>query len=101
MDQNAPLGNSEQSFVQGSVSGLKKLLHKAGIETSIVYVFFPETKWLALEYVDHLCARDGLTGGVFETCGHAVKPHFHCSVNTGRIEKPVIEQAEYTEHTAA
>ncbi|RPB16305.1 general substrate transporter [Morchella conica CCBAS932] len=39
----------------------------------IVYCFFPETKGLELEDVDHLFDRGGITGGVWSTGGKTVE----------------------------
>ncbi|KAJ5580308.1 Major facilitator superfamily domain general substrate transporter [Penicillium hispanicum] len=60
----------------------------------MVFFFFPETKGLELEDVDHLFERGGITGGVFETRGFPVLPGHHRSMNTERIEKPVEERIE-------
>ncbi|KZN85345.1 Sugar transporter [Penicillium chrysogenum] len=55
----------------------------------MVFFFFPETKGLELEDVDHLFSRGGITGGVWETRGHPVLPGHHRTLNTGTIEKPI------------
>lgn len=75
---------------------LLKLFHGSTkySQIPIVFFFFPETKGLELEDVDHLFEKGGITGGVWETRGHPVTPGFHRTVNTERIEKPVAEQAE-------
>jgi hypothetical protein len=59
----------------------------------MVFFFFPETKGLELEDVDHLFERGGITGGVWETRGFPVLPGHHRTMNTERIEKPVSETA--------
>jgi hypothetical protein len=56
---------------------------------------FPETKGLELEDVDHLFERGGITGGVFTSRGYPVRPGFHRTQNTNRIEKPIEEHIEY------
>lgn len=61
----------------------------------MVYFFFPETKGLELEDVDHLFEKGGLTGGVFESHGRPVEPGYHRTVNTERIEKPIDERHEH------
>ena len=53
----------------------------------MVYFFFPETKGLELEDVDHLFEKGGITGGVFETRGFPVHPGYHRTMNAQRIEK--------------
>ncbi|KAJ5675770.1 Major facilitator superfamily domain general substrate transporter [Penicillium macrosclerotiorum] len=60
----------------------------------MVYFFFPETKGLELEDVDHLFDNGGLTGGVFESRGYPVLPGHHRTLNTERIEKPVGVEIE-------
>lgn len=60
----------------------------------MVFFFFPETKGLELEDVDHLFERGGITGGVFETRGRPVEPGYHRNINTERIEKPTEERQE-------
>ncbi|KAJ6112032.1 Major facilitator superfamily domain general substrate transporter [Penicillium sp. IBT 18751x] len=60
----------------------------------MVYFFFPETKGLELEDVDHLFEGGGITGGVFASRGYPVQPGFHRSLNTDRIEKPTEEHIE-------
>jgi hypothetical protein len=55
----------------------------------MVYFFFPETKGLALEDVDHLFEKGGITGGVFESRGYPVLPGHHRTVNTESLEKPI------------
>ena len=60
----------------------------------MVFFFFPETKGLELEDVDHLFERGGITGGVFETRGHTVYPGYHRTINTDRIEKVIEERHE-------
>ncbi|KAJ5273766.1 hypothetical protein N7478_008891 [Penicillium angulare] len=60
----------------------------------MVYFFFPETKGLELEDVDHLFEKGGLTGGVFESRGRPVEPGYHRTINTDRIEKPTEERQE-------
>lgn len=59
----------------------------------MVFFFFPETKGLELEDVDHLFSRGGITGGVWETRGYPVFPGHHRTLNTEGIEKPIIETA--------
>ncbi|KAJ5621858.1 hypothetical protein N7528_005090 [Penicillium herquei] len=60
----------------------------------MVFFFFPETKGLELEDVDHLFEGGGITGGVFETRGHTVYPGYHRTINTDRIEKVIEERHE-------
>ncbi|KAJ5434910.1 Major facilitator superfamily domain general substrate transporter [Penicillium cf. griseofulvum] len=59
----------------------------------IVFFFFPETKGLELEDVDHLFSRGGITGGVWETRGYPVHPGHHRTLNTERSEKQISETA--------
>lgn len=59
----------------------------------MVFFFFPETKGLELEDVDHLFSRGGITGGVWATRGYPVLPGHHRTLNTGGIEKPMTETA--------
>ena len=61
----------------------------------MVYFFFPETKGLELEDVDHLFEGGGLTGGVFASRGRPVAPGYHRTINTERIEKPIEERHEH------
>ncbi|KOS43662.1 hypothetical protein ACN38_g5449 [Penicillium nordicum] len=59
----------------------------------MVFFFFPETKGLELEDVDHLFSRGGITGGVWASRGYPVLPGHHRTLNTGGNEKPMIETA--------
>ncbi|KAH8898093.1 sugar transporter [Thozetella sp. PMI_491] len=43
----------------------------------IIYCFFPETKGLSLEDIDHIFEKGGFTGGVFSTRGRTVVPSQH------------------------
>lgn len=54
-----------------------------------MYCFFPETRGLQLEDVDHLFERGGLTGGVLTSKGGmTVKPGWHTThPNTEGVEK--------------
>lgn len=56
----------------------------------MVFFFFPETKGLELEDVDHLFEKGGLTGGVWESRGYPVYPGHHRATDES-IEKPVPE----------
>lgn len=60
----------------------------------MVYFFFPETKGLELEDVDHLFEKGGITGGVFESRGHPVQPGHHRTLNTDWMEKPLGVEIE-------
>lgn len=60
----------------------------------MVYFFFPETRGLELEDVDHLFESGGLTGGVFASRGRPVQPGHHRNLNTDRIEKPMGVEIE-------
>lgn len=60
----------------------------------MVYFFFPETKGLELEDVDHLFENGGITGGVFESRGHPVQSGYHRTLNTNRFEKPIEVEIE-------
>lgn len=60
----------------------------------MVYFFFPETKGLELEDVDHLFEEGGITRGVFASRGYPVQPGHHRTLNTARIEKPNGVQTE-------
>lgn len=57
----------------------------------IVFFFFPETKGLELEDVDHLFEAGGITGGVWASRGYPVHPGHHRAMNEERIEKPIAE----------
>ncbi|KAJ5180931.1 Major facilitator superfamily domain general substrate transporter [Penicillium capsulatum] len=63
----------------------------------MVYFFFPETKGLELEDVDHLFEKGGITGGVFESRGHPVQPGLHRHLNTERIVKTEPSHVEHAE----
>ncbi|KAJ5632027.1 hypothetical protein N7490_008366 [Penicillium lividum] len=63
----------------------------------MVYFFFPETKGLELEDVDHLFEKGGLTGGVFESRGRPVQPGYHRTIHTERVEKPIDERHEHVD----
>ncbi|KAI5801273.1 general substrate transporter [Geopyxis carbonaria] len=43
----------------------------------IVYCFFPETKGLELEDIDHIFEKGGITGGVFSSRGRTITPKHH------------------------
>lgn len=64
------------------------------LQISMLYFFFLETNGLELEDVDHLFEGGGLSGGVFASRGHPVRPGFHRSQDTKRIEKAVNERVE-------
>jgi hypothetical protein len=66
----------------------------------MVYFFFPETKGLELEDVDHLFESGGITGGVFASRGRPVQPGHHRTLNTDWIEKPIGFEVENV-HEAA
>ncbi|CAG7916118.1 unnamed protein product [Penicillium olsonii] len=57
----------------------------------MVFFFFPETKGLELEDVDHLFENGGITGGVWASRGYPVHPGHHRAMNEERIEKHVPE----------
>jgi hypothetical protein len=59
----------------------------------MVFFFFPETKGLELEDVDHLFEKGGITGGVWESRGFPVRPGHHRAMNEERIEKSIPESA--------
>lgn len=63
----------------------------------MVYFFFPETKGLELEDVDHLFEKGGITGGVFETRGFPVYPGYHRTMNAERIEKQAETETIHVE----
>lgn len=66
----------------------------------IVYFFFPETNGLELEDVDHLFERGGITGGVWETRGHPVRPGYHreqANVVTGAEKGRASDAAHHVE----
>ncbi|OGE50019.1 hypothetical protein PENARI_c018G03100 [Penicillium arizonense] len=63
----------------------------------MVYFFFPETKGLELEDVDHLFEKGGITGGVFETRGFPVYPGYHRTMNAERIEKQAETETTHVE----
>ena len=47
----------------------------------MVFFFFPETKGLELEDVDHLFENGGITGGVWASRGYPVHPGHHRAMN--------------------
>ncbi|KAJ5991428.1 hypothetical protein N7522_011635 [Penicillium canescens] len=63
----------------------------------MVYFFFPETKGLELEDLDHLFEKGGITGGVFETRGFPVHPGYHRTMNAERIEKQAETETIHVE----
>ncbi|KEF52075.1 uncharacterized protein A1O9_11701 [Exophiala aquamarina CBS 119918] len=63
------------------------------VRVPIVYCFFPETKGLQLEDIDHLFDKGGITGGVFSSRGHTIHPGFYAAQqNVTSIEKPLGEK---------
>ena len=53
-----------------------------------MYCFFPETRGLQLEDVDHLFEQGGVTGGVFKSRGKTVQPGWHTThPNMEGVEK--------------
>ena len=60
----------------------------------VVYCFFPETSGLELEDIDLVFANGGITGGVFSSRGHPIRPGQHAR-ELALDEKPGMEvQAE-------
>ncbi|KAH3672273.1 hypothetical protein WICMUC_004368 [Wickerhamomyces mucosus] len=50
----------------------------------IIYCFFPETAGIALEDIDLMFHRGGITGGVFATRGKVVQPHAHFDLEASK-----------------
>lgn len=60
----------------------------------IIYCFYPETKGLELEDIDHIFEKPGITRGVFSSRGKPIDPNEKHSYEDIVIEKESIMHME-------